>query len=487
MRDWRLDEWRIHRKHLSPVSRSTDVKPNVVLALLVLVAAVPAVAPASSQPDPLCSVCDDGFERAATDAGLESTVTQSTVEVVVSKNGSARWTVRNRLANESTADRLRTDPDLLDRVVRTALGDGDRRPDSARVSDLSARVEGTEVVVTFAYSSFAESTVGGVLIVDYVHSGGDRESYGLGADEFTVVGPAGSVAVNDPATGQVREGEGREGVDDGGKARSSRVTWVSSDDGYGRVDRYIDDTYVAFGPSDGVVQQVGVSVAFAVRTVPTVLNNLALLLPAALVFAAGLAGLGRAGRVGLASGRPERLATGVLAVGLLAIIHPMYAGTVPLVNDDIAALSVAGTVYALVGVTALALVVRRKQAPWWWLLAPAVLVPPVAALLVALLSYAATPWDVSDVVWLGVPLATVFPLGYAAGSGTRRGRRFAVATLLGVTAALALQYVSFTQRPFAGGLLAIIAAFLVAFGLLFGTPLYLLGESVARHLDARQG
>ena len=466
------------------------MKRNVFLALLVLFAVVPTVAPASSQPNPLCSVCDDGFERAAADAGVESTVIRSTVEVVVRENGSARWTVRNRLTNESTAERLRNDPELLDRVVRTALGDGYRRPDADRVSDLSARVEGTDVVVTFAYSSFAESTVGDVLIVDYFHSGGDRESYGLDADEFTVVGPAGSVVVNDPATGQVHEGEasegeGRDGGGDEEEARDSRVTWLSPDDGYDRVDRSLDDTYVAFGPSDDVVQQLGVSVAFAVRTVPTVLNNLALLLPAALVFAAGLAGLGRARRVGLASGRPERFATGVLAFGLLAVVHPWYAGTVPLVNDDIAALSVAGTVCALVGLTALIVVVRRKQVPWWWLIAPAVLTPPVAAVLVASLSYPATPRDVLHITWLGVPLATMFPLGYAVGRGTRREKRYAVATLLGVSAALPLQYLSFTQQPVAGGLVAIIAAFLVAFGLLFGTPLYLLGESMARQFDVR--
>jgi hypothetical protein len=463
------------------------MKLRIFLALLVLVAALPAVAPASSRPDPYCSVCDDGFERAATDAGLESTVTRSTVEVVVQENGDARWTVRNRLANESTANRLRTDSGLLDRVVRTALGDGYRSPDSTRVSDVSARVEGTEVVVTFAYSSFADSAVGGVLVVGYFHSGGGRESYGLDADEFTVVGPAGSVVVNDPATGRVHERADREGVDDEGEARGSRVTWTSADDGYDRVDRYLADTYVAFGPSEGVVQRLGVTVAFAVRAVPTVLNNLALLLPAALVFAVGLAGLGRAGRVGLAPGELKRLAAGVLVLGLLGVVHPTYAGTVPLVNDDITALSAAGAVYVLVGVTALALVTVRKQVPWWWLLAPAALTPPIAALLVALLSYPSTPWDASDAVWLGVPLATVFPLGYAVGRGTRRGKRYALATTLGVTAGLPLQYLSFTQQPFAGGLMAIIAAFLVAFGLLFGTPLYLLGESVARHLDARGG
>lgn len=450
------------------------MKQHVLLALLVVSAVVPAVAPASSPPKPLCSVCDDGFERAAADAGLEATVARSTVEADVRENGSARWTIRNRLANASSAERLRTDSELLDRVVRTALGDGYRKPDSARISDLSARVEGNVVVVTFAYSSFAESAVGGVLVIDYFHSGGDRRAYGLDADEFTVVGPEGSVVVNDPATGEVREGQDRDG----------RVTWETFDDEHTRVDRYLDDTYVAFGSGDGVVQTWGASVAFAARTVPTVLSNLALLLPAALVFAVGLAGLGQMSRVGLAPERPEWVAAAVLAVGLLAVVHPAYAGTVPFVNDDITALSAAGTVYALVGASALALVIGRKQVPWWWLLAPMALAPPVAALLVAFLSYPSTPWGVSDGVWLGVPLASTFPLGYAVGRKKRRARRWAVAITLGVAAALPLQFVTFTEQPVVGGLVAILAAFLVAFGLLFGAPLYLLGESLARNLDA---
>ena len=450
------------------------MKRHVFLVLLVLAAVAPVAVPASSPPVPLCSICDDGFERAATDAGLDATVTRSTVEVVVRENGSARWTVRNRLANASTADRLRTDPELLDRVVRTGLGEGYRKPDPARVSQLSARVEENVVVVTFAYSSFAESTVGGVLLVDYFHSGGDRRTYGLDADEFTVVGPAGNVVVNDPATGQVREGRGHDG----------RVTWLTPDDDDDWIDRPLDDTYVAFGPSDGVVQRWGTSAAFAVRAVPTVLNNLVLLVPAALVFAVGLVGLGWASRAGLAPRRPEWVAAAVFALGLLAVVHPVYAGTVPLVNDDITALSAAGTVYALVGATALGLAVGRKHVPWWWLLAPTALAPPIAVLLVAFLSYPSTPWDVSDTVWLSAPLAAVFPLGYAVGRGERRARRYAVAAVLAIAAALPLQYVAFTREPIAGGLVAILAAVLVVLGLLFGVPLYLLGESLARTLDA---
>jgi hypothetical protein len=50
------------------MKRPATALPSTALpfvALLVLTAVAPAVVPASSPPQALCSVCDDGFERAA--------------------------------------------------------------------------------------------------------------------------------------------------------------------------------------------------------------------------------------------------------------------------------------------------------------------------------------------------------------------------------------------------------------------------------------
>ncbi|WP_137286096.1 hypothetical protein [Halorussus salinisoli] len=468
------------------------MKRRVFVALLVLAAVAPAATPASSPPQPLCPVCDDGFEQAADERGLNATVARSEAVVRVREDATGRWTVRNHLTNESVAERLRSDADLLDRIVRDALGDGYRKPDARRLSNVSARVRGHIVTVTFSYSSFADRVGAGVLLVDYVHASG-RESYGLDADRFTVVGPEGTRVVNDPELGHVgeRPGSGRVGVD--------RVTWVSHSDEEYRVDTYVEDTYVAFASDDGLVQQVALRIALASRGLPAVLNNLAVLLPAGLAVVVGLAGYRAATVAGLRLRRPERVARAVFALGLLAIAHPFYAGSVPLINDDITALSAAGTAYALVGASALVLVATRRwesvrerpsrgpvrgrlsrPVPWWLLLAPAVATPPIGALLVTWLSYPDAPSAVSDTVLLGVPLAATLPLGYAVGRGDAVSQRRAVGATVALVILVTTRFVSFTDPPAVGGLIALVGFVLAVLGLSFGVPLYLLGESLAR-------
>lgn len=437
-----------------------------LLALLLLSVAVPAVALGSPTPTPLCSVCGDGFERAAQNHDRDVSVARSEAEVTVREDGTARWTVRNRLANRSQADQFRADSALLDSVVRDALGDGFRRPDADRVSDLSAHVEGHTVVVTFSQSSFADR-VGGVLLVDYLHDGGDRGYYVLEADRFSILGPEGTEVVNDPATGAVGEPTDR----------PPQVTLRNDGDRY---PESVDDTYVAFGPSEGPVQTLALRVVLAGRTLDVVLSNLAILVPAGLALVGGLACYRAASRWRLAPESPTRLAAAVAAVGALAAVHPLYAGSVPLVNDDISALAALGTAYLLVGGSALALAAARERVPWWVLLAPAAATPPVAMGLLVLLSYPTAPFPVSPEAWLGVPLAATFPLGYAVGRGRRRAWASALAVALGSAGLLALRYLTLTERPVAGGLVAILAAFLVAVGLLAGAPLYLLGESLSR-------
>jgi hypothetical protein len=454
------------------------MKRPVLAALLVVTAVAPAAVPASSPPEPLCSVCDDGFERAAAERGLTANVTHSEITVRVREDGTGRWTVRNRLENESVGDRLRSDPDLLYGIVDTALGDGHRKPDTARLSNVSADVRGRTVVVTFAYSGFADRVGGDVLLVEYFRASG-RESYGLVADRFTVVGPDGSRVVNEPASGRVGAGEATADGADAGE-----VTWVSDDEreGYG-VDSYVDDTYVAFGPREGLAQDAALRVALISRSLPTVLHNLALLVPAGVALAVGLGGYRAIGSAFSGLQPPTRLARVVLGVGLLAVVHPLYAGSVPLINGDVPALSAAGTAYVSVGGAALAVTLSRRRVPWWWLLLPAFATPLVAVIPVVLLSHPGTPWAVSESVLLGVPVALTFPLGYAVGGGDGRAKRRAAGTILAVVAALAFRFVTFTQSPAIGGLVSIIGTVLVILGLLFGVPLYLLGGSLASALE----
>ncbi|USZ69761.1 hypothetical protein NGM10_16830 (plasmid) [Halorussus salilacus] len=432
-----------------------------VLTLLAAVALATAAVPASSPPEPLCSVCGADFERSGDERGVDAMVAQSTVEVAVGEDATARWTVRNRLANESAADRFREDPGLLDEVVAGALEHGNPHDG---VSDVSSRVDDGTVVVAFEHESFAERVRGDALVVDYLHTHGGRESYVLDADRFAVVGPDGHVVVNDPAMGRVGDG---------------RVTLVPDGEGYGS--DHVDDTYVAFAPDDGLLATAAVRVAFAERALPVVLDNLAVLAPAALAVVVGLAGFRRARRVWWIRRRDATLASGaVLAVGALGVAHPVYAGAVPLVSGTVPALSAAGVVYALAGGLSLWVCRTRTRVPWWSLLAPAVGVVALAGVLVASPRLPSLTWGASGGLWLGVPLAATFPLGYAVGLGDRRAEVGALSVAALAVVAVAVLSVSFASEPVAGGLVTIIASVLVALGLLAALPLYLLGDSLAR-------
>jgi len=436
-----------------------------VLAALAAVALATAAVPASSPPEPLCSVCDSTFERTADEHGLNATVAQSTVGVAVREDGTARWTVRNRLANESAVERLRSEPGLLDEVVAGALEYDS--PDSDRVTDVSSRVDGDAAVVSFEHESFADRTRGDALVVDYLHTGGTRESYVLEADRFEVVGPEGSVVVNDPASGRIGDG---------------RVTWVSGDEKYDG-DIYVSDTYVAFAPGDGPLTTAAVRVAFAERALPVVLDNVAMLAPAGLAVLGGLVGVRQLRRRWWIPQQRATLAGGaVLTVGALGVAHPVYAGTVPLINDAIPALSAAGAVYAITGGVSLWVGRTKNAVPWWMLLAPAAGVFALSGALVALPGLPSLTWAASGGIWLAVPLAVVFPLGYAVGRGDRRAERRALAVTAGAGLAVTVRSVSFTSEPFAG-LLGILAFVIAALGLLAALPLYLIGDSLARLVD----
>ena len=461
-----------------------SVAPAFV-AFVVLAAVVPAVVPASSPPQPLCSVCDDGFEQAAAGQyGLNATVTHSEVSVAVHEEGTGHWTVRNRLENRSVADRLGNDSDLLDGIVHTALGESYRKPHPDLVSNVSASVRGRTVVVTFAYEEFADRVGSGVLVVDYFHAT-DRENYGLVADRFTVVGPDGSHVVKRPSEGAAEETQVTVSRNETVTGQSAAaVTWVNrgDEDEYG-VEAYVEETYVAFGPSDGLAQTAALEITLAERAFPTILDTLALLAPAGIALALGLGGYRAVVSAFFAARQATDIAGVVLAVGLLVVVHPFYVGSAPPINNDVPMLTAFGTAYVLVGGTALALHrfrERFRRVPWWWLLAPVVATPPVAALAVTILSYPDTIWAVPEQVFLAVPLVAVFALGYAVGGDDPQATRYATGVTLALLAALSLRFVSFTDSAGFAGLVTIIGTLLVVVGLLFGAPLYLLGGSLAR-------
>lgn len=157
----------------------------VVLCLLVL-PLVGAVAPggAAPPPRPVCDACGDSFAATAEAHGVDLAVERSTARVVVHENGSATWTVRNRLADPADAERLRANATL-----RAAIGD--RAMWDTEFIGASVSAAG---VVTLRYREpgFAEPAAGGVLRSGVFTEGyGYRNLDGLGADRLTVVAPDG--------------------------------------------------------------------------------------------------------------------------------------------------------------------------------------------------------------------------------------------------------------------------------------------------------
>jgi hypothetical protein len=158
-----------------------------VLALaLVTLSFVGASQPAAGAPPPrpLCDACGETFAETATDHGVSLTVADSTATITVHENGTAIWTVENRLDGTEPAQRLRTNESLRTEIAERAMWD----------TELLAANVTTDGVVTLRYRDpgFADPSFGGTL-----RSGSFTEPYGygnlagLGADRLTVVAPDG--------------------------------------------------------------------------------------------------------------------------------------------------------------------------------------------------------------------------------------------------------------------------------------------------------
>ncbi|WP_436928666.1 hypothetical protein [Halosimplex halobium] len=294
----------------------------VAVGLLVVLAAVTAAGGvASPQLDPVCRACGSSFADAADDRGYDVTVTNSTATVRVHANGSATWTVTNRL-DGADADAL-AEPDAAESVARAAVREGHGLPHVYEEGSLtveSVAVEGRSVTVRFTDPDAGTRRLG-TLVVDYFHSDGVQGGWILDVDEFTLVGPPGATVLNDPAGAVDSEYAPPEATPtvDGG-----RVTWRGSTaEEHGPV--FYEDLYVVYGDPETAGWRV--AGATALSSAPLWLGNLgSFVVPTAFVFAgvlfvvvAGVGGL-------LSSGRgvqPKQVAAlGGLAAVAVPVVSP---------------------------------------------------------------------------------------------------------------------------------------------------------------------
>ena len=251
-----------------------------VVAVLCL--AVPAAS--SSPPEPICGPCGSTFEERAEQQGVAVNVTHSTAEIRVDENGSATWTVTNRLG-EANASRLAATPERLGAIARGAAVDTGVAADSGgSVTVQSATVDNETVQVRFTDPD-AGSRHAGVLVVDYFHAGGTWGQL-LNADEISITGPEGPVVANDP----------RSIIDDAHATAAEvptveggTVMWhrTASDD---REATIHDEFYIAYAePAAGSTR---VDAALALASLPIWLSNVRdIVLPAAVVYALVLSGV----------------------------------------------------------------------------------------------------------------------------------------------------------------------------------------------------
>ncbi|WP_436908525.1 hypothetical protein [Halosimplex marinum] len=292
----------------------------VALGLLAVLAAVTAAgAVASPQPDPVCRACGSSFADVAADRGYDVAVTNSTATVRVHANGSATWTVTNRL-DGADADAL-TEEDAAESVARAAVREGHGLPHVYEEGPLtveSVAVGGRSVTVRFTDSDAGTRRLG-TLVVDYFHSDGVQGGWILDIDEFTLVGPSGATVLNDPAAAidsEYAPPEATPAVDGG------RVTWHGSP-GQEHGPVFYEDLYVVYGDSE--TDGWRVAGATALTTAPIWLGNLgSFVVPTAFVFA-GLLFVVVAGVDGLlSSGRgvhPKQVAAlGGLAVAAVPVV-----------------------------------------------------------------------------------------------------------------------------------------------------------------------
>lgn len=439
---------------------------HAALLLAVVGAGLAVPAASSPQPTPVCTFCGPQFEAAAVAPDANVSVAASTAVVKVHDDGSATWTVRNRL--DDGAEAFRENPENLERTVR---GLEDLRGLPERSTNVTATLEDDTVVVT-AEQADVGSGQAGILVVDLLHDRGGDPRYHVNADRFTIRGPPGTVVTNDPEGATV---EGR------------NATWHGTTSGarYAAGRPLRASPYVAFEQEGTFLPGVRTTAALALATLPVVVGAVGrfLLLQTAL-FALAAATVGRV--VGGSTGDDrtdssghERPAVGALAVGVVVLVaslagDPLGVGTGVLLGVVPAVVLVAAGGLALAYPERLGTPVRQA----------AFAVPVLAVLgLVSWYVAAGTPGEPGGLALrttaAALPLLAFLPLGGALAVGRRRLLWGAVAVVSFVVAVSILVDLTDPPTGLGGGIVALVLFVVAVVIPLLGSPLAVLGARLA--------
>ncbi|WP_248895276.1 hypothetical protein [Haloplanus halobius] len=427
--------------------------PRVLVGVLLVGALVSVAAgPTAASPRPIsvCAPCDRGFVSAAHGHDVDVRIERSTATMRVHRNGSATWTVENRL-DAAAASAFRQNETLRRAVAREAVGVHDGTLLSTRMADDTLRMR-------YRTPDAAARAPGGVLRVEQFRDSSLRTYTDLGADRLTLVAPPGMV------------------VDRGlpGANVSSRRMTVTDFDSEG------DGPFVTLVPEGALAGPLWSLLAIALPIGSVVARNALLLVAVpSLLFAGGLRAVAWAVSTTDLDGEAltNRPALVVVALALVLAAHPLY-GDLAFVGTSPSLFAVAVGAAALGG--ALARPAVRERLSVGRLAAIVGLAFAVAAG-TALALQALPLGDLSPradatparLVLPALPVYTAALVGYAADTDRLR---WSLVLAAGAFALVPLTTFSVASQ---GGSLYFLGVALVTFGALAGVvasvPLFLLG------------
>lgn len=437
---------------------------TVAFGAMLFFTTVGSVASASPASVSVCEPCSDRFVHSAEHRGFDVAIERSTATVRVHENGTARWTVHNRLVGDDGIERLQANRSALEAIARNSFS-------SRAMDDLGHQFEGVRIdgdgVVTMRYRTEGiASWSNGVLLVDYFRDEpGVYVFSGLGADELTVVGPSGTTVTS--------------GLP-GGEAAGRQITVTAE-----RYDPRGDGPFVAFGEASDALAGAKTTVAIAAHSAPVFLTNfVALVVIPVGALAALSVGLVRSTRRfdRRWTPRDRTFAAGlVAALGIVGILHPFLAGVLPFVTGFVPPLLAVGVGFVAVS-TFVALLPERFSLPVSFVVVGGALGAGVLAVRFApaVLPGVDPPRLILRWISPAVPVLLALPAGYAARSDSTRLTPVVLALPVVAVAAGIVAFYPLLSHP--GSLFFVLPIFftLGALGIgIAGLPLFALGAIVA--------
>lgn len=456
------------------MNRSALLIALLTVAVLCLTAP-PAVA--STPPEPICGACGSSFERTASQAGVAVNVTHSTASVQIQPNGSATWSVTNRIQNAT--GNLSGNSDTLTRIGQQAVASGGLPQSTTEpVAFQSATIENQTVRLTFRDPD-AGTRHFGLLVVDYFHAAGSSGGWILNADRFSISGPAETTVLNDPRS--IINDEYAT-ADELPTSVENTLTWqrTVNEDSEATLS---EEFYIAYG--EPTTESTRVAAAVTMASVPIWLANVeSAVLPAVVVYGFLLLGVTAVARRTVKTKRINGdLLSGVLAaiglgVGVLAVIGP-------------ASLIGLGVIYLVVGL------IGRRQPRFFESVRGTLAVAAVSTLTVGGVILGAGSVDprfgnlaptVAHTMVFHLPLAVAPVFGFAVTDSDGQPSRVATVTAFagaGVAVLLAgAVFVPFDFRPW-GLLLGTLGG--AVFAAILGLPLAVLGARQSTTADSYEG